>query len=128
MSEQRSPHEQLVARAMKDETFRQQLLNNPGKAVESELGVTLIQVHEDTPTTIHLVLPMQPSASEPHELSEAELDMIVGGAGPVASHGLFTLTGNQQADVPCEFRKGSSVLKKSLVSSSAKGDPSGSQS
>ena len=111
MSEQHSLYQQIITRAMKDEAFRQQLLSNPRNAIESDQGVSLpanlmIQVHEDTPTTIHLVLPMQPSAGEPQELSEAELTMIVGGAGPVASHGLFTLTGGQHTDAPCEFKQG----------------------
>ncbi len=72
--------QQLLARAMKDETFRQELLTNPKMLIEHELGVTLpqdvtIQVHEDTPTTIHLVLPRwQFRAVE--ELSDADLEHV----------------------------------------------------
>lgn len=111
MSEEHSLYLQIITRAMKDEAFRQQLLSNPRKAIESEPGVSLpanlmIQVHEDTPTTIHLVLPMRPSPGEAQELSDAELTTIVGGAGPVASHGLFTLPGGQHTDAPCEFKQG----------------------
>lgn len=112
MSEQNTLQDQIIAKAMKEETFRQQLLNNPKETLERDLGIALpqgvtVQVHEDTPTTVHLVLPVQPPMGKPQELSEAELGTIVGGAGPVASHGFFTKIGGQQADEPCEFQRGS---------------------
>jgi hypothetical protein len=86
MSEQKTLQEQIVARAMKDEAFRQELLSNPKAAVERGLGITLpqgtnIQVHEDTPDTVHIVLPMKVQSGEPRELSDAELEQAVGGAG-----------------------------------------------
>jgi hypothetical protein len=84
MSQQNPMQEQVIAKAMKDEAFRQELLSNPKAVLERELGVTLpqgvtIQVHEDTPTTLHLVLPMKPQAGEPQELSDAELEQVAGG-------------------------------------------------
>lgn len=83
---QKTLQEQISARAMKDETFRQQLLNNPKETLERELGITLpegviVQVHEDTPTTLHLVLPAKTQQSPVYELSDAELELAVGGAG-----------------------------------------------
>lgn len=86
MSEQKTLQEQIVARATQDETFRQELLSNPKAAVERGLGVTLprgttIRVYEDTPDTVHIVLPMRVQSGEPRELSEAELEQAVGGAG-----------------------------------------------
>jgi len=86
MSEQKTLQEQIVARAMKDEAFRQELRSNPKAAVERGLGITLprgtnIQVHEDTPDTVHIVLPMRVQSGEPRELSDAELEQAVGGAG-----------------------------------------------
>ena len=86
MSEQKTLQEQIVARAMQDEAFRQELLSNPKAAVERGLGITLpqgtnIQVYEDTPDTVHIVLPMKVQSGEPRELSDAELEQAVGGAG-----------------------------------------------
>jgi len=74
--------QQLLARAMKDETWRQELLANPKTLIERELGITLpqgvtIQVHEDTPTTVHLVLP--PRQLRAVEVSGADLDLIARG-------------------------------------------------
>jgi Nitrile hydratase, alpha chain len=86
MSEQKTLQEQIVARAMQDEAFRQELLSNPKAAVERGLGITLpqgttITVYEDTPDTVHIVLPMKVQSGEPRELSDAELEQAVGGAG-----------------------------------------------
>jgi Nitrile hydratase, alpha chain len=76
---QNTLQQQITARAMKDDAFRQELLANPKAVLHHELGMTLppgvsIQVHEDTPTILHLVLPMKPPAGEPVGLSDAQLD------------------------------------------------------
>jgi hypothetical protein len=68
---------QLLARAMKDEAFRQALLTNPKTLLEREMGITLppgvtIAVHEETSTTIHLVLPPRPLGAV--EVPDADLD------------------------------------------------------
>ena len=57
----------LIARALKDEGFRQQLIANPKAALEAELarlhldiklpGTLEVKVLEETPTTLYLVLP-----------------------------------------------------------------------
>ncbi len=84
MSQQKSIQEQIIAKAMKEETFRQELLRNPKAAIERELGISVppgvtIAMHQDTPTTLHLVLPRRaPSAAEA-ELSDAELEQATGG-------------------------------------------------
>lgn len=88
MSQQHPIQEQIIAKAMKEETFLQELLSNPKGAVERGLGITLpqgtnIQVHEDTANTVHIVLPMKAQLGEPQELSDAELEQAVGGVGPV---------------------------------------------
>ena len=83
MSQQNTIQEQIIARAMKDEAFRQSLLSNPKAAIEGELGITVpagvtIAVHQDTPTTLHLVLPMR-APEGGAELSDAELEQATGG-------------------------------------------------
>jgi hypothetical protein len=69
---------QVVARAWSDETFKQRLLSDP-RTVLAEAGLPVprnstVQVHETTPTQLHLVLPPPPD-----ELSDAELDQMAGG-------------------------------------------------
>ena len=101
MSQQNPIQEQLIAKAMKDETFRQELLSNPQAAIERALGISVpagvtIVVHQDTPTTLHLVLPVPASSAAGAELSDAELEQATGGLSyrckPVvsASSCLFT--------------------------------------
>ena len=85
MSQQKPMQEQIIARAMKEETFGQELLSNPKAAIERELGISVppgvtITVHQDTPTTLHLVLPMRASGEGGEELSDAELERAAGGA------------------------------------------------
>ena len=108
MSNQHSAQEQIIARAMKDEAFRQELLTNPKAALERELGITIpddvvIRVYEDTSTTIHLALPLKTSTSEPQELSDAELDAIAGGGGVTRSVGFFTLGNSLANDYACGY-------------------------
>lgn len=64
--------QELITRAWEDEAFKQELLSNPRAAIEKALGVTLpegieIYVHEQTPTEVHLVLPMPPESSGAEE-------------------------------------------------------------
>jgi len=66
---------QILTRAMKDEGFREALLANPKTLIEQELGVSLpqgvtIQAHEETRSTVHLVLP-------PRELGACAAPMTV---------------------------------------------------
>jgi len=73
---------EIVARAWRDQAFKQQLLSNP-KAVLTEAGMSVaegveLQVVQDTPTLRHLVLPVAPAGGS-STLSEAELDLVAGG-------------------------------------------------
>ncbi len=81
---------QIVSKAIKDEAFRQHLLQNPKQALERELGFTIphgvtIQIHEETPTTLQLVLPMKPLTGEWMELSDEELKEVAGGDASLGS-------------------------------------------
>jgi len=88
MSQQNPIQEQVTAKAIKDETFRQELLKNPKATIERALGISVpagvtIEVHQDTPTTLHLVLPMQAPSTTREELTDAELKRATGGFTPM---------------------------------------------
>lgn len=76
---------QLIAKAQSDETFRQQLIQQPKETLEQELGFTLpeqvqVKVIEETPNTIYIFLPRQMAETEASvELSEETLDEVAGG-------------------------------------------------
>lgn len=71
---------EIVARAWKDEAFKQRLLSDP-KTVLQEMGVKppaemKIRIHEDSDAAVNLVLPRNPASTS---LSAEELDQIAGG-------------------------------------------------
>ena len=59
----------LIKRAWADVEFKRALLGDPRTTIEGALGVTLppglnIYIHEQTPTDLHLILPMPPEAPQ----------------------------------------------------------------
>ncbi len=79
MQQQQELEARLVARAWQDEGFKQQLLSDSKAAIEQELGTPLpdgvqIQVLEETPTQLYLVLPQNQT-----DLSDEQLDIAAGG-------------------------------------------------
>ena len=69
----------IISIAMHDQAFRDELMSNPKETLERELGITFppeveIEMHQDTPTTIHLVLPLKPKTGSLMEVSYAELE------------------------------------------------------
>ena len=75
----------LVSRAAEDPDFRKRLIENPRDAIEEELGAAVgedheIRVHEDTPTTTHLVVPpadrFSPAEREAARTGAASLDYL----------------------------------------------------
>ena len=74
----------IVARALKDEAFKQALLSNSAVAkaeIENELGEALpegfsINVVQETPNTAYIVLPYTPSNES---LTEEQLESVAGG-------------------------------------------------
>ena len=76
--------EKLIVKAMKDESFRKNLLENPKAAIEEETGIKLpesinLKVVEENPSTFYMVLPPKINPETEDELSEAELEMVSGG-------------------------------------------------
>jgi hypothetical protein len=74
----------LIERSLRDESFRQRLLDDPKEAIEQELETRLresieVRVVEESADTIYLVLPSASPVSEEDELSDQELDAVAGG-------------------------------------------------
>ena len=83
MTQQNQIEKQIVDKAMRDQSFRQRLLNDPKRALKDAFGIdvptgTNIHVHEESPHDIHLTIPAAPQKGA-RELSEAELTSAVGG-------------------------------------------------
>jgi hypothetical protein len=69
----------LRERADADPAFRADLIADPKAAIESEFGVPVpdgvnVQVHEESLSELHLVLPVSSD-----DLSDAELEAVSGG-------------------------------------------------
>jgi hypothetical protein len=75
----------LIEKAMADEAFKRELRSNPKAAIAKEVGQELpaeleIEVLEQTPTKLYLVLPMSESVASPsEELAEEQLEAVAGG-------------------------------------------------
>lgn len=75
----------LKQKALQDDSFRQQLLQDPKAALEQELGTSLpagvnVKAVEETSDTIYVVIPSSSGkAAGAGELSDADLDAVAGG-------------------------------------------------
>ena len=77
----------IVDRATGDADFRARLLSDPKGALEQELSVTIpaslsVEVHEESGTSAHLVLPPD------SRLSEGDLQAVAGGGVWVDNNGI----------------------------------------
>ena len=86
MGQRQQLEKQLIEKAFKDESFRKQLVENPGAAIEAETGRKIpetvkIKVLEEDPQTVYLVLPDTLGMSGQNELTDEELNSVAGG-GP----------------------------------------------
>ena len=78
----------LITKAMEDEAFKQELMSNPKAVIARESGQKWpdsvdIEVLEQTPNKLYLVLPLAPNAIAPQgELSEEQLEAVAGGITP----------------------------------------------
>lgn len=84
MNQRQQLEQKLTEKAMKDISFRQQLIENPIASIEAETGIKIpdamkIIVLEEDPQTVYLVLPCVPFNNIEIELSEAELETVAGG-------------------------------------------------
>ncbi len=85
MNQRQQLEQQLIEKAMKDDSFRQQMVENPIAAIEAETGMKIpetmkIIVLEEDPQTVYLVLPQVYSKDTEMELSETELEDVAGGS------------------------------------------------
>ena len=76
--EQAKRYGQVVARAWRDEAFKQRLLSDPAGVLREE-GIEVpagqqVRLVENTDQVLHLVLPQKP-----RDLSDEQLDQVAGG-------------------------------------------------
>jgi hypothetical protein len=86
MTQRQQLEQKLIEKAMKDESFRKLLIENPASIIESETGMKIsktikIKVMEEDQQTVYLVLPATSLQNSDFELSEAELESVAGGTG-----------------------------------------------
>ncbi len=78
--------EQIIEKAMKDESFRKELLEDPKMILELETGIKLtealnIRVLQEDRNNVYLVLPPFRGDAAEDELTEAEVATVAGGGG-----------------------------------------------
>ena len=83
MNQRQQLEQQLIEKAMKDESFRRHLIENPGAAIEAEMGIKIpesisIKVLEESQQTFYIILPARKKEGE-DELTETELEQVAGG-------------------------------------------------
>jgi hypothetical protein len=75
----------IVAKAWKDDAFRQQLVSDPKGTLAREMGIEklpdniTVRVIEESPTEYVLILPPHPREKGAGELSDADLAEVAGG-------------------------------------------------
>ena len=74
--------ERIILKALKDSTFREQLLKDPKGAIGQELGIVLpdhlsVKIVEEKENEVYLVIPVK--ADQQDELTPAELESVSGG-------------------------------------------------
>ena len=84
MNQRQQLEQKLIEKAMKDESFRKQLIEDPNAAIEVVIGMKIpdamkIIVLEEDPQTVYLVLPHVYAQDSEIELSIAELESVAGG-------------------------------------------------
>jgi len=83
LAERKAFESALTLRAWNDPAFAEQLQQDPVATINAAFGIELpadlaVQVHHETPTTLHLALPPAPMASDA-ELTTDDLERVSGG-------------------------------------------------
>jgi len=103
-----TPNEQILAqrkafetavtlRAWNDAAFAEQLAEDPVAAINAAFGIELpaeldVQLHHETPTTLHLALPPTPLlAAGDDELTEDDLERVAGGSFGIAASAVASI-------------------------------------
>lgn len=89
--DKKNVYQYIQEQSVKSEAFRQQFLSDPKAVLEREFNIALpanitVQVYEDTPTDIHLVLPPRFAQEGVRSLSDEELAEAAGGMNCVTGH------------------------------------------
>ncbi len=79
----------LARKTWRDDAMRQRVLVDANAVFETQTGRRLrpglrLRVVEDDASTLHIVVPAKPASA--HELSDAALDAVSGGAGPTTKY------------------------------------------
>lgn len=116
--------QQLLLKAQQDPTFKARLMKDPETTIRAESGIVLppslkVNVHENTETAVHIVLPV--TEAPEGEMSDLELEAVAGGSfgiGKAMSAIGHLIGGNQTFKVNSILSKlpGSGDLKSSLGS------------
>ncbi|BAI74514.1 nitrile hydratase (plasmid) [Azospirillum sp. B510] len=84
----------IVARAWSDDDFKAKFLADPKAMFEEHLGTKLpetlvMTAHEETPDTIHFVIPAKPQI-DLDELSDEDLEKVAGGVDAITTAAIGT--------------------------------------
>ena len=74
----------IIAKAWKDEAYKQKLISNPKAVFEQEFNIQFpaeikVEVKEENPTSLYFVLPIRPEIAG-QQISDEQLAAISGGA------------------------------------------------
>jgi hypothetical protein len=101
-----SDKDRIVAKAMTDKKFLEELKKSPKTVLERELGRKVgvgktIVVVEDTELIVHLVVPR--AVGGPQELKDGDLGKIAGGASSTSLviQGCFDCSSDTSRTTPC---------------------------